>query len=401
MGHNRMAAGAVGALAAVLLLNGVVHAGEVLLHDNGAPGGVTVSSVVRLDAMGNEVSGSRAVDDFVLPDLNGSGLPLVVTSATGWMTSSAAPAGDEEVRLEIYADNSGSPGALLRTIVGEIDDFSMHTGGYIYELDFDGFTAALEPGVRYWAAIVVRTPQASTQPYARRANDGPDVGLRSRSILVPSGTISTQFFPRNMSQVLRGYQVEACPPVRIDGTAGTGQPSYSPSKVFESPRRRAVRDTTGAPPADTCIDAASCNQSVMSTYPPVNLHSFINDSPDPVCVVAVLTEVCESSGSRMIAYRGDYTNASVCTNAVAQSSDTADFQQISFVVDAGEVFHIVVAPQTFGSVTCPYSLWVRGLAGCSWNCPGDANGDGAVDFSDITGVLQNWQGECPEPPTGP
>ncbi len=167
----------------------------------------------------------------------------------------------------------------------------------------------------------------------------------------------------------------ACSPIVVDGTLGSGSPSW-PS-VSGTQTGRLNRNGI----ASSCATPKSCLQFDSTPGRAFDGYSFTNDSGATACVSVTLDVLTQANCNLQVdAYDGSFDPANICTNYLADpglSSGIPPTQTtMSFNVAAGDTFVLDVHTTNPGETGCLYDLTVTGdicAAGCALTCPADAN----------------------------
>lgn len=384
MGPSVRLTGVLFALALLAAFAPVAAATEVVLWQNANTsfdlGGNF--SYVRVNGSGVETASNRCADDFVLPDLNGTGAPVVITQINTDLIAQGSITDGDEAIAEVWTDSGGEPGTRLfqfgagRRISLVLDQ----NGLQWWSFRFEALAAPLQPGVRYWLVVAMRTPSTSTQFYYRRRTQGV-VGLNAHRIESDGDTPVKGF---DVTQEMRGYQVSACPPFAVQGTLLSGSSNHEATAAIIQ-IDRIVRDGTPT----QCGFLHACSVIDDDDLRSGTIHSFWNDSGVSACIEVTLEQPCGVNGAYAVAYGTTYDTGNLCRNQAGDSGASTAVQKFSFDVFPGQVFHLVVHAVD-SAPGCQYTLWVQGLPRCCDYCPGDANRDGVVDFNDLSEVLGLW-----------
>lgn len=371
------------ALAAVLL--GAARrapAGVESLWQNGPSSSMSgMASYVRVGATGAESGSVRCADDFVFTDPSGASAPIVITQIDGHIISTANPGAGHVPVGEIWSDDNGKPGQMIRRLDTGRFVTRLATSGLSQRwlVRFDRFEFTTRPGKRLWLFIGVRTEQGSSQLYYRQAA-GSFVGLISRRVLLDGSVFVNG---ADASQVFYGYQVLGCPTAEIAGAVGAESGDHRSTGAAVQTGR--VCGLAGEPCADGCSLADSGARAAT-------VHAFYNPSGAHARVALSFERACAGTGAAAALYRGEYDPDDPC----AGFESFVDSDDFTVIAAPGEVLQVVVFETDPGGATgCPYTLRVRGLSGCCTLCPGDASRDLRVNFNDIASVLANWLAQAP------
>lgn len=150
-----------------------------------------------------------------------------------------------------------------------------------------------------------------------------------------------------------------CPDIVIDGLLGSGSPDYPSTSGDQTGRlnRNGVSSLCGAPKACAIFDPA--NARAFDAY------AFTNDSGNPACVSVNLNVIDQANCNLQVnAYSPTYDPASICNNYLADPGLSSGIPPtpvtMSFDVNDGQDFVLVVHTTNPGEIDCNYELTVSG-----------------------------------------
>ncbi len=203
-------------------------------------------------------------------------------------------------------------------------------------------------------------------------------------------------------------EVLTCPQVIVNGTLGSGDPTFTGTQVSGLQTGRLNRNGI----ASSCATPKTCNIFDSANNRAFDAYTIPNFSGQDVCVSTRLVVAADANvNMQHNAYLNTYDPANICTNYLADPGLSSGIPPseatMAFVVPAGQTLIMVVHTTDPGATGGNYTLTVTGnLCGCTLTCPAnvtvsnDSNQCGAVvTYPDPTG-----EGNCDTvsctPPSG-
>lgn len=152
-----------------------------------------------------------------------------------------------------------------------------------------------------------------------------------------------------------------CNPIVINGTLGSGDPSFpgpqTSGNMVGRLNRNGISSTCAAP--KTCLIFDPANNRAFDAY------SIPNESGEDACVSVTLTAPANATcNMQSNAYLGAVNPASICTNYLADPGLSLGVPptptNMSFVVPAGQTLTVVVMTTNPGETGCAYTVTILG-----------------------------------------